>query len=376
MKKIVIVGPAYPYRGGNSLFVSHLYDILKDSFEVVIYNYKLLYPSFLFPGTTQFDTSGKVIKKAPSKRAVNSINPFNWISVASRIKNENADLVIFDWWHPFFAPCHASIATLLRWTSKSKLLFIAENFISHEGSPIDYTLTKIGLHRAEAFLTLSEKVARDIMTTFPGKSVFQAELPIYDCYTSESPVFNRSAFGFTEEHKVLLFFGYIRNYKGLDVLLRAFKKLVAQDPSYRLLAVGESYEDPAIYTSLITELGIEQYVKFENIFVPNEEVWKYYSVSDVVMLPYRSATQSGILNIAYGFLKPVIVTKVGGLAEFVDDGLTGLLAEPESEDSLISSVNKFFSLRETVDFTAHIRLRLSKNLFYKIPGMLSEYLNK
>lgn len=375
-KKIVIVGPAFPYRGGNSLFISHLYDLLKDSDDVVIYNYKLLYPSFLFPGTTQYDTSETVIKEAPSVRAINSINPFNWFSAAQQIKNENPDLVMFDWWHPFFAPCHFTISWLLKMACDARIMFIAENFISHEGSLIDYRLTKIGLSQSDSFLTLSDKVASDIMISFPGKQVYKAELPIYDCYTSDSPVYDKKNFGFAEHHKVLLFFGYIRHYKGLDILIRALKDVLQTDPDFRLLAVGESYENVEIYTNLIKELHLEEYIHFENNFTPNEEVWKYYSASDVVVLPYRSATQSGILNIAYGFLKPVISTRVGGLHEFIDDGKTGLLVAPDSVEDLARGIIQFTTFSKEVDYVAHIQERLKKNLFYAIPDMLNRYLGR
>lgn len=374
MKKIVIVGPAFPYRGGNSLFISHLYSLLADKFDVSIVNYKLLYPSFLFPGTTQYDNSKTVIKQAPSERLVNSVNPFNWYTTARRIAAMKPDAVLFDWWHPFFGPCHTSIARLVKSMCRTKIVFIAENFTSHEGSPVDKMLTRLGLSNADAFLALSDKVAGEVAEVFSGRPIMKAELPVYDCYTSESPVYDRANFGFSTSDKVLLFFGYIRRYKGLDILLKALSMLVKKDPSYRLLAVGESYEDPEIYRKLIGELKIENFVRFENVFTPNEEVWKYYTAADVVVLPYRSATQSGILNIAYGFLKPVIITNVGGLAEFIDPDRTGLLVEPESAESLAEGIEKFFSLRGSLDFTKHIQERLGKNLFYEIPAMMEDFL--
>lgn len=373
-KKIVIIGPAYPYRGGNSLFVSHLYAMLKERFDTVIYNYKLLYPSFLFPGTTQYDNSDTIIRKAPSIRAVNSVNPFNWFSVARAIRAEKADLVIVDWWHPFFAPCHGTITSLLKKYYAGRILFITENYISHEGSPVDRLLTKIGLRNASHFLALSDKVVREIREDFPARPVLKAELPIYDCYQGGSAASVRKEFGFEDHHKVLLFFGYIRKYKGLDILIRAMKQIIRADSTVRLLAVGESYEDISLYKNIIAEEGLQDYVRLENVFVANEDVWKYYSIADVVMLPYRSATQSGILNIAYGFLKPVIVTNVGGLGEFVEDGKTGLIIQPESEEAIAAAVERFFAMRNSVPFEEHIRGKLKENLFYTIPDLLDEIL--
>ena len=375
-KKIILIGPAYPYRGGNSLFVSHLYDLLKEKFDVRIYNYSLLYPSFLFPGTTQYDNSATLIKKAPSERLINSINPFNWIRVANRLKKEKADLVIFDWWHPFFAPCHFSISRLIKKVYKNKILFITENYISHEGSPVDKLLTKIGLLNASSFLTLSEKVEKELSESVTTQQVFRAELPIYDCYENDGMENNKEQFGFSPDSKLLLFFGYIRKYKGLDILLKAMPALIRYDEEIRLLVVGESYDDIAVYTSLIKELGIEKQVKLINTFVPNEEVSKYYLPADLVILPYRSATQSGILNVAYGFGKPVLVTDVGGLAAFVDEEKTGLVVQPESPEAIVAGVQRYYELKDQVDFLGHIQAKNKENLFYKIPDMLQQIIEK
>lgn len=376
-KKILIVGPAYPYRGGNSLFVSHVYETLAPHFEVKIFNYKLLYPSFLFPGTTQYDKSEKTIINAPNERIVNSINPFNWISTAKKIKEENPDLVVFDWWHPFFGPCHFGISFLLKSKFKNKILFITENFVSHEGNFIDIFLTKLGLKYATNFLTLSYKVADELKELAGARRIYQSELPIYECYSNEKGKTidkYKKDLGFSSDSFVLLFFGYIRKYKGLDILIKAFPNIKKNNPDAKLLIVGEFYDNPEEYKSLIKSLNIENDVVLINNFVPNEEVEKYYNASDVVMLPYRSATQSGILNVAYGFNKPVIVTNVGGLSEFVTEGKTGLIIEPENEAAISDSINKFRELCKNVNFTEEIKTRVSKNSFTKLPELFNEIL--
>ncbi|MDP3830055.1 MAG: hypothetical protein Q8Q47_02220, partial [Ignavibacteriaceae bacterium] len=215
MKKIIIIGPAYPYRGGNSLFVSYLYDSLKNDFKVIIYNYKLLYPSILFPGTSQYDKSSEVIKQAPNERLVNSISPFNWINVAKKINAENPDLIVFDWWHPFFSFCHRGISEFLNKELKKKILFITENFVSHEGNFVDRFLTGIGLKNANSFLALSAKVEEELKEISNGRKIYRSELPIYDCYDSDTEIDSESArknFGFLNDDLVLLFFGYIRKY--------------------------------------------------------------------------------------------------------------------------------------------------------------------
>ncbi len=378
-KKIVLVGPAYPYRGGNSLFVSSLYDILKDEFEVKVINYKLLYPSILFPGTTQYDKSEKNIKKAPSERLINSVNPFNWVSVAKRIVAEDADLVVFDWWQPFFGPCHRVISGLIKKHYGNRILFITENYISHEGSFIDHTLTKIGLKNAGSFLTLSAKVADELKNTAGARKIYRSELPVYDCYTAQEGLTSEEAkisFGFPRDSKVILFFGYIRKYKGLDILLDAMPELIKRDPSIKLLVAGEFYDEFDFYSEIIKKHDIGSSVYMINKFISNEEVYKYYEPADLVILPYRSGTQSGILNVAYGFLKPVLVTRVGGLAEFVDEGKSGFVIEPESPGAIAEGVMKFFEARENFDFRGYISEKVSANGFNQMPELFKQIISE
>ena len=379
MKKIIIIGPAFPYRGGNSLFVSHVYDILKNNFVVKIYNYKLLYPSLLFPGKTQYDESEKSIKKAPNERLINSINPFNWIKAASLIKKEKADLVIFDWWHPFFSFCHFTISFLIKSVYRNKILFITENVISHEANVIDKILTKLGLSNASSFLALSVKVEKDLEFVAKGRKVFRSELPVYDCYNfneQKKLVSTKKDFGFEESSKMLLFFGYVRKYKGLDLLIDALAELIKLDSSYKLLAAGEFYDDEKFYREKVDSLKLNANVKLLNDFIPNEEVSKYFEPSDLVILPYRSATQSGILNLAYGFLKPVLVTNVGGLAEFVENGKTGYVIKPDSKEDLVKGIINFFAQREKINFAENIKNRVSQNAFNSLPELFEKIINE
>jgi len=377
-KKIIIIGPAYPYRGGNALFIAHTYEALQEHFDINIYNYKLLYPSFLFPGTTQYDKSTQQVKRVPNKRVVNSINPFNWFSVAGKLKKENADLVIFDWWHPFFGLCHGIISWLIRKKYKNKILFITENVVSHEDNFIDRFLTKFGLRNASKFLTLSGIVEKDVQQYAKGKKVYRSELPVYDCYQQNDELDfkkTKEELGFNKDSIVLLFFGYVRKYKGLDILIEAIPEILSEIPEARLLIVGEFYDKPDTYLEQIKNLGIEDKVKVVNEFVPNEEVAKYYEVSDVVILPYRSATQSGILNVAYGFNKPVIVTDVGGLAEFVDEGTTGFVVKPDSPDAIVEGVKKFINVKSEVDFDNNINELNKKNSFNQLPDVIQEIID-
>ena len=383
-QKIVIIGPAFPYRGGNSLFIAHLNDKLSTQFDVTILNYTLLYPSFLFPGTTQFDKSRVTIKPSKSVRIVNSISPLSWLKTAKRIKEINPDLVVFDWWHPFFSFCHFWISFFLGKHFQNKILVITENFISHEGHFIDRILTRIGLANASSFLSLSEKVEKDLADVSSGRKIYRSELPVYDCYDMpESPTEElkertqalKKEFTFSENDFVILFFGYIRKYKGLDILFNAMPLLIKEIPNIKLLVVGESYDEFSFYENLVSELHLTNYVKMENRFVANEEVGKYYSVSDLVILPYRSATQSGILNVAYGFIKPVLVTNVGGLAEFVDDKKTGIIVEPESPAAIANGILEFYSLQKTVNFSKNIAERISHNQFSSIAQLFDKIIS-
>lgn len=379
LKKIIVIGPAYPYRGGNSLFISYLYDILKDKFQVKIYNYRLLYPTLLFPGTTQFDKSEKIIKKVPNIRIINSISPFNWIRVAYKLKKENADLIIFDWWHPFFSFCHFTISLIIKKQYSNKIIFITENVISHESNFIDQILTKIGLKNASGFLVLSDIVADKLKDIVSGKRIYKSELPIYDCYQNPRTTnidSLKSVLGYSSKNKILLFFGYIRKYKGLDVLLKAISDLTTSDNSFRLLVVGEFYDDENNYREIIKKFHIENYVYVINRFVPNEEVEKYFMISDCVVLPYKNATQSGVLNIAYGFQKPAIVTKVGGLAEFVEDEKTGIIAKYCSTDEIVKGIRRFYELRNKVNFIDNIKNRTSENSFNKLPQLFDKIIKE
>jgi glycosyltransferase involved in cell wall biosynthesis len=376
-KKILIIGPAYPYRGGNALFVSYVADSLKEKFDVKIINYKLLYPSILFPGTTQYDNSNVPIKKAENERIVNSINPISWIKAAIKIRKEKPDLVVIDWWHPFFSFCHYTISLLIKGKFGNKILYITENFVSHEGHFIDKVLTRIGLTNASSFLALSDKVENELKASGYNKRIYRSELPIYECYKPGGSLEStKSKFGYSSDSKVLLFFGYVRKYKGLDILIEALPGIIKDIPEARLLIVGEFYDNPTPYLERIKESGLSDYVKIVNKFVLNEEVGEYYQACDLNILPYKSATQSGILNVSYGFLKPVLVTNVGGLAEFVNDEKTGIITEPDSPEAIVKGVKDFFRLKDKVDFEGNIRGYIRQNKFDKLPELFQEIIEE
>lgn len=359
------------------MFIQYLVESLKQRFDITLINYSLLYPNFLFPGQTQFDNSTKPIKAPESERLINSINPLSWISTAKRIKELNADLVCFDWWNPFFGPCHRGISSLIRSKYKGKMLWITENFISHEARSIDMLLTKLGLHHADLFLALSGKVEEDLQILSNGRKIFRNELPMFDYSLGQryDQIEERKQLGIAPEDKVLLFFGYVRKYKGLDILLRSFPAIVKEHPTTKLLVVGEFYDSPDEYTAIAKETGMESRIIFVNKFIPNEEVGKYFAAADIVVQPYRSATQSGILNVAYSFGVPAVVTKVGGLEEYVENNVTGIVVEPNSTEAICEGVNRYYTLRDSVNFPTNIKRRVEQSAFNGINDVFEDILS-
>jgi glycosyltransferase involved in cell wall biosynthesis len=359
--------------------MSYVYDLLKDYYDIKFINYSLFYPKLLFPGTTQNDLSKNVIKQVPNERLINSINPVSWKKTADIINKEKADLVIFDWWNPFFGPSHFAISRLIKKQYKGKIVFITENVISHEGRMVDRSLTKLGLKNADYFIALSDAVEQTLKDFYPGKKVYRSALPIYDCYDmgeSLNPQQVKKSLGFNDDDMVLLFFGYVRRYKGLNVLIEAMPDIIRDNPKIKLLIVGEFYDSAEKYYDQIKSLGLEGSVKVVQRFVPNEEVGQYYTIADIVILPYLSATQSGILNIAYGFKKPVLVTEVGGLADDVIEGKTGFTVPPGNPTSIAQGVKKFLSVKDNTDFTSNIELKLKDQLFYNFPGIIENIISQ
>ena len=227
-------------------------------------------------------------------------------------------------------------------------------------------------------MALSNVVEKQVSQIAKGRKVYKSELPIYDCYESEDRISvseMRKELGLSENDKVLLFFGYVRKYKGLDLLIDAFPAIKSSVPNVKLLIVGEFYDSPDFYTDKIKKLALEKDTVIVNKFVPNEDVGKYYKVSDLVILPYRSATQSGILNVAYGFSKPAVVTNVGGLSEFVEDKKTGIIIKPDSPQEIANGVNEYFRLKDSVDFEKNIEDFVNRNIFEKLPQLFNQIIS-
>jgi len=347
--RVAIVGPAYPLRGGNALFVAHLVDSLSSDHDVYVVSYRRLYPSLLFPGKTQMNLSRDPVKTTASRQLVDSINPLSWVRAARWMAapGRRPDLVIFTWWNPFFGPSLGVIARLVkRWTGAG-VVFVAENVVSHENRFLDRFLTRFALSAADYFLVLSGVVASRIQSLFPGIPVRQAALPIYNCYRSrEAPHGGEELPSIKEELQLerpqVLFFGYVREYKGLKYLIEAMPVVLAE-VDVGLMIVGEFYDDRGRYERLIDRLGIREHVTVIAEHVPDEAVGRYFGAADLVALPYVSATQSGITQIAYAFGLPVVSTNVGGLPEVVADGKTGYIVSPGDPEALAKAIIRFFT---------------------------------
>jgi glycosyltransferase involved in cell wall biosynthesis len=377
-KKIVIVGPAYPYRGGPALFVGNLYEQLVKDFNVEVFSFTRLYPQLLFPGVRQEDVSKVPAKPHPVHRTIDSINPLTWYKTAREILLLKPDLVAFDWYQPFFGMAYNTIAGILK-KAGIKVLFITENVISHEARFIDTFLTKIALRHADAFLTLSDSVRDFLKSMFGGKPIWQSTLPLF--HTSENAAQTWTADSAKEKlalknKNVILFFGYIRKYKGLRDLIAAFPAVLKSVPDAHLLIVGESYENVEEYHALIKQSGAESSITMINEYVPNEEIPLYYTAADVVALPYISATQSGIVKIAFGFEKPVVATDVGGLAEEVLKTGAGIVVPPHDVEKFAQALIDFFKNSDIEAFKKGAREAKESNDFSKISGIFSEILGK
>lgn len=358
-KKIVLVGPAYPYRGGQALVEAYMYNAFTQlGCDCSTVSYSLLYPSVFFPGTTQFDESAVIPFEHTSKikRIINSINPLTWVKAASEIKKQNPDVVVIVWWMPFFGPALSTIARLVKGNKKTKVVFLVENYVSHENRWFDKFSTKYTFKYADAFICQSAYINKQISADFKSKPIHQTTLSIYDCYDLNR--YNKqSARNFLgiKTSNVVLFFGLIRAYKGLDKLIVAFKELLKQKPDTTLLIVGECYEDLKKYTDLIDELNLNSNVILNSSFIPNEKVEPYFKAADVSCLPYNSGTQSGILMMAYGFKIPVLVTDVGGVAELVKEGETGRVIKDNSLDNLVNGLDAILSTKDSIDYAKNIQ---------------------
>ena len=353
MKKIVVIGPVYPYKGGIAHYTSLMYKALKKKFDTVLVSYSMQYPKILFK-KPQKDYNNDTFKIDEANYWINTANPFSCICSALRIKKEKTDLVIFQWWHPYFAPCYRLMELALG--KNVKKLFVCHNVFPHERFPMDRFLAKMVLKHGNYFITQSKDDTKDLISIKASAQYIQTVHPTYNAFkikgmTKEEA---RKLLHIPDEHTILLFFGFVREYKGLKYLIEAMPLIVKQCPNVQLYIVGAFEKDKESYLAQIKTNHVEDYIKIYDEYIPDNEVEKFFAACDLVILPYVSATQSGIVQIAYGFEKPVIVTDVGGLPEVVDDGKTGYIVPAKQSNAIAQRVKNFIQNKEHDQFRKFI----------------------
>ncbi|MCQ2283042.1 MAG: glycosyltransferase [Bacteroidales bacterium] len=358
---IIIIGTAHPYRGGLAAFNERLADqFVKEGHQVEMYTFTLQYPGFLFPGKTQY-TDAPSPQNLVIKRRINSCNPLNWIAVGNEIRKKKPHLVVMAYWMSFMAPCFGTIARQIKKNGTTRVVGLVHNMIPHEPNILDKLFPGYFVNAMDGFTTLSESVAKDIEHfDHLSKPKSWAPHPIYDHY---GPLISkeeaRLKLGLQKEGKYVLFFGFIRDYKGLDLLIDAFGDLRLQDNGVKLLVAGEFYGDPQPYLDRIRSLDISDIVLLHNDYIPDEKVNLYFRACDIVAQPYKTATQSGVTQVAFHFEKPMLVTNVGGLPEIVPDGKIGYVVNPDSQ-SIADALVAYYAEDNEARFTEGVRIEKKK----------------
>ena len=355
LKKIVLIGPVYPFKGGISHYTGLLYRALAKKYDVTMVSYSFQYPKLLYK-KEQKDYSNDTFNIEETQYLLHTANPFNWITSAKKITDMNPDLVIIQWWHPYFAPCYQAVTRRLR-SKGIKILFVCHNVFPHERFPMDRLLTEKTLKKGDLFIVQSTQDEEDLKSIIPEAKYIRAVHPTYNAFKMQdiSKAQAREILGLRSDEKVLLFFGFVRKYKGLDYLLKAMPAIKRNLTDCKLLIVGDFGDDKNEYLDLINKEDIDDVISIYDGYIPDKEVEKFFAACDVVVLPYVSATQSGIVQIAYGFDKPVIATIVGGLPDVVTDGKTGFLVEPENPQAIADAISKLFTPGVAEKFEAGVK---------------------
>ena len=352
--KIVILGTAYPYRGGLATFNERLaQQMVAEGHEVEVWTFTLQYPSFLFPGKTQYSTE-QAPKGLTIRRVLNSCNPLSWLRVGRQLRKIAPDMLICCYWMAFFAPAYAVVCRQVKRNHKTRCIALVHNMFPHEKSVLDRMFAPWFVRSQDGFVALSEAVVKDIHTLTKAPAVSSPH-PIYDHYGAQMDKASAcQALGLDAEKEYMLFFGLVRAYKGLDLLLDAFAQVQTELPDLQLLIAGEFYEQEDKYREQIQRNGLTDRVVVRNEFIPDEDLRKYFGASSLIVQPYKSATQSGVTQVAFHFEKPILVTRVGGLEEIVHDGKMGYAVAPEA-GAIAQALSDYFQQHRQSDFTNYLR---------------------
>lgn len=367
--KVIILGSAHPLRGGLASYNERLArEFLRQGHSVQIYTFSLQYPEFLFPGTSQYSDS-----PAPDDLyihvKVNSVNPLNWYKVGKEIAALNADLLIVKFWLPFMGPCLGSIARLVKKNGKTKVISILDNIIPHEKRIGDFALAKYFANSVDGFVAMSDSVLQDLKKFDTAKPRVFSPHPLFDNFgeaINKVEAYEKLGLPINEEY--ILFFGFIRDYKGLDLLLQAMADERVHNLNVKLIVAGEFYTDSKPYAEMIDQLGIRDKLILKTDFIPDNEVRNYFCAADMVVQPYKHATQSGVTQICYHFDRPMLVTNVGGLPEIVPHGKVGYVVEP-NPTAIADALVDFYS--KHLEFKMRDNIKLEKKKY-----AWSEMLNK
>jgi glycosyltransferase involved in cell wall biosynthesis len=355
--RIAVVGPVFPYKGGIAHYTGLLAKELAKTHEVQVFSFSLQYPRFLYPGKTQKDVKEDLLRIEGTRYLISSINPFSWLRTGLAILRFAPQLVILPWWNPFFGPAFSVIALLIKLFSRARVLFIIHNVLPHERLPFDRLITSCTLKRGDFHIVQSSENEDKLLHILRKPLLRKVLHPTYNVFKQEeiSREDARNRLSLPAQSKVMLFFGFVREYKGLMCLIEALPAVCKRLPDAKLLVVGDFFDDKQKYLRRIKELGIADMVAVYDSYIPDRDVGTYFTAADLVMLPYESASQSGIVQIAYAFNKPVVVTSVGGLAEVVEDGRTGFVVPPKNPGALAEAVVRYFEQDKEREFSAAIK---------------------
>jgi len=351
--RISIVGPSYPFRGGIAQCTTLLYRHLRDRHTVSFYSFKRQYPAWLFPGKTDKDTSENLTAEPGTEHLLDSLNPSSWLRVANRIRKDQAELVIIPWWNSFWTPQFLTIALLVRWLTNARIMFVCHNIFEHEARFFTRFCSKTVLKQGDLFVVHSSEEFDRLKQFIPEDRIslgFLAQNDLFDG-TAWDRIQARERLGVTGD--VLLFFGFLRPYKGLEVLLKAMPSILRKRP-VTLMIVGEAWGGADDVDDRAGELGIRPQIVRVDRYVPNEEVGLYFSAADLVVLPYLSGTGSGVIPSAYVFNTPVVATRVGSMPDAVTEGRTGFLVPPGDPAALANAVLRFFEEGRAAEFRRNI----------------------
>lgn len=362
-QKVIIVGPAFPLRGGIANFNEALCRALnKSGSDAKIISFSLQYPGFLFPGKTQYDT-GKGPQDIVIETKINSINPINWIKIARQIKREKPDYVIFRYWLPFMGPCLGTIAKHIKKSTSIKIIAITDNLIPHEKRIGDTAFTKYFVKQCDGFIAMSNSVLDDLDKFISTDKKMFLPHPIYDIFgekVDKSVALKHLQLNSNDKH--ILFFGFIRKYKGLDLLLEAMADSRIRQLGLKLIVAGEYYEDATVYNNIISTNKLENNIILKTEYISNQEVRYYFCAADMIVQPYRAATQSGVTQIAYHFEKPMLVTNVGGLPEIVPNNKVGYVTEIDPK-SIADAICDFYENNREQNFSQNIIIEKQRFLW-------------